>query len=190
MHREYTANCISMFYVTLDVKSVNSECSYLIISHSCKKWNAALILCAQYKIALFSLYIGRWMAGHISAFLTERFLMHFSSFNTVMINSCLRSITVSADKFDNMTCSYILSRGRNPRSILKWQLTDPQIRSCREPFCCFTWRMQVLMSPNELCCNNRISVVEILSTHHRYQQCSAMTTEFDAIFDYANAPNK
>lgn len=116
--------------------------------------------------------------------------MHFSSFNVVMINSCLKSDTVSADRFDNMTCSYILLCGRNPWSVLKWQLTELQIWSCQEPFPLFYIENRGFDVPDELCCNKCVSIEEITSTLRRYKQCSDKTTAFDAIFDYANEANK
>lgn len=93
-----------------------------------------------------------------------------------MIYSWSQSIAVSADKFDNMTFSYILLDGRAPRY---W---SGNWLSCREPFCYFTKRTDALMSPNELCCNICASFEDTTSTHHRYKRCNDMTTAFDTIY--------
>lgn len=106
------------------------------------------------------------------------------------MNSCLKSDTISADRFDNMTCSYILLCGRNPWSILKWQLTELQIWSCQEPFPLFYIENRGFDVPDELCCNKCVSIEEITSTLRRYKQCNDKATAFDAIFDYANEANK
>lgn len=87
------------------------------------------------------------------------------------------------DGFHNVTFLCSLRGGVNPSSVLKWKLTE-----LSGAFLHFY--KETLMSPDERCCDESVSVEEITSALCRYKRCGDMTTVFDAIFDYANAPNK